>query len=113
MAPGELANKSASTTDDFHAVVGHAHEVLRREIAEHQTIFFETQLMEYKGCSSFANGLRSSGFQPLRMKRYDLVVRDECSRNLWVHFLRHTSDATESFEQFRVDVREQTVSLPR
>ena len=36
-------------------------------------------------------------------KRYTLIVRDDYSRYTWVYFMRHKSDAAETFKQFLSD----------
>ena len=36
-------------------------------------------------------------------KRYTLIVRDDFSRYTWVYFMRHKSDAPETFKQFLSD----------
>ena len=38
-------------------------------------------------------------------KRYTLIVRDDFSRYTWVYFMRHQSDAAETFKQFLSDTR--------
>ena len=38
-------------------------------------------------------------------KRYTLIVRDDFSRYTWVYFMRHKSDAVETFKQFLSDTR--------
>ena len=38
-------------------------------------------------------------------KRYTLVVRNDFSRYTWVYFMRHESDAAETFKQFLSDTR--------
>ena len=40
-----------------------------------------------------------------RGRRYTLIVLDEFSRYTWVYFLRHKSDAAETFKQFLSDTR--------
>ena len=46
-------------------------------------------------------------------KRNTLIVRDNFLRSTWVYFIRHTSDAAETFQQFPADTRAQAVSLHR
>ena len=43
--------------------------------------------------------------ESLGRKRYTLIVHDNFSRYTWVHFMRHKSDAAETFEQFLADTR--------
>ena len=38
-------------------------------------------------------------------KRYTLIVRDDFSWYTWVYFMRHKSDAAETFKQFFSDTR--------
>ena len=38
-------------------------------------------------------------------KRYTLIVRDYFSRTTWVYFIRHKSNAAETFQQFLADTR--------
>ena len=41
--------------------------------------------------------------ESLGRKQYTLIVRDNFSRDMWVYFMRHKSDATGLFGQFLTD----------
>ena len=128
LAPGKLPNKPVVNTNDYHCAAGHSHEPLLRKTAEQQGVIFEGKVLECKGCS-MAKGLRRGIKQSTHTradekrgrvqvdlsgpnvvesdggKRYTLIGRDNISRYTWVYFMRHKSDAAETFKQFLSDTR--------
>ena len=128
LAPGKPPNKPVVNINDYHCATGHSHEALLRKTAEQQGIVLEGKLLACKGCS-MAKGLRRGIKQSTHTradkklgrvfvdlsgpkvveshggKRYTLIVRDDFSRYTWVYFMRHKSDAAETFKQFLADTR--------
>ena len=124
--PGKIAKQV--NTNDYHLAAGHSHEALFRKTAEQQGIVLEGKLLECKGCS-MAKGLRQGIKQSTHTRadkklvrafvdvsgpnvvksheemRCTLTVRDDLSRYTWVYFMRHKSDAAETFKQFLSDTR--------
>ena len=121
LAPGKLPNKPVVNINDYHCAAGHPHETLLRKTAEQQGVVLEGKLLECKGCS-MAKGLRRGIKQSTHAradkklgrvfvdlsapkvvesdggKRCTLIVRDDFSRYTWVYFMRHKSDAAETFK---------------
>ena len=129
LAPGKLPIKPVvNIINDYHCAAKNSHEGLLRKTAEQQGIILEGKLLECKGCS-MAKGLRRgikqsahtragkklgrvlvdlSGSKVVKShggKRYTLIVRDDFPRYTWVYFMRHKSDAAETFKQFLSDTR--------
>ena len=128
LAPGQLPKKPAIDINNYHDAAGHSHEVLLRKTAEQQGIVLEGKLLECRGYS-MAKGLRkgikqsthtradkkhgrvfvdSSGHTVVESsgrKRYTVIVCDDFSRYTWVYFIRHKSDAAETFEPFLAETR--------
>ena len=132
LAPGKLPNKPVVNINDYHCTAGYSHEALFCKTAKQQGVALQGKLLECKGCS-MAKGLRRGIKQSTHTraekklgkvfvdlsgpkvvesdggKRYTLIVRDEFSRYTWVYFMRHKSDAAETFKQFLSDTRADSV----
>ena len=128
LTPGKLPNKPVVNINDYHCAAGHSHEALLRKTAEQQGVVLERKLLECKGCSvakDLHRGIKQSTHTradkklgrvfvdlsgPKAVKsggrnRYTLIGRDDFSRYTWVYFMRHKSDAAETFKQFVSDTR--------
>ena len=128
IAPDLTPTTSPVNICAYHRAHGHIHEALLGETAKQTVVILEGMLHEFKGCS-LVKGLRKPIARSTHVRtdknfgrvfvdlcgpkqggskgenRYVMIVRDHCSRFRWLYFLRHKSDAAETFRQYLADNR--------